>query len=106
MQDPELFRYPASRDQSRTWRLVLSAGFWFHQMRTPNISNQDNGFEISDTTETAHVCTAAQYREAVNNPDLGMGFPIKDVRFLGAQQNEAANSTEAVKRRKPRLGGA
>ena len=36
-----------------------------------------------DTTETAHVCTAAQYREAVNNPDLGMGFPIKDVRFLG-----------------------
>jgi len=27
----------------------------------------------------------------VDNPDLGVGFPIKDVRFLAAQQNEAAN---------------
>jgi hypothetical protein len=27
----------------------------------------------------------------VDNPDLGVGFPIKDVKFLGAQQNEAAN---------------
>ncbi len=44
-----------------------------------------------DTTETAHVCTAARYRGAVDNPDLGVGFPIKEVRFLGAQQNEAAN---------------
>ena len=42
-------------------------------------------------TETAHVCVAGRQREAVDNSDLGVGFPIKDVKFLGAQQNEAAN---------------
>jgi hypothetical protein len=41
--------------------------------------------------DTAYVCAAARYREAVDNPDLGVGFPIKDVRFLGAQQGKAAN---------------
>jgi hypothetical protein len=36
--------------------------------------------------ETAYVCAPARYREAVENSDLGVGFPLKDVRFL-----EAAN---------------
>jgi hypothetical protein len=44
-----------------------------------------------DTADTAYVCAPARYREAVENPDLGVGFPIKDVRLLGTQQKEAAN---------------
>lgn len=32
--------------------------------------------------ETAYVCAPSRYREAVNNPGLGVGFPIKDVRFI------------------------
>ena len=32
VQDPELFRHPASRDQSRAWRLILSMRCWFHQI--------------------------------------------------------------------------
>jgi hypothetical protein len=34
--------------------------------------------------ETAYVCTAARYREAVENLDLAVGFPKKDVRLIEA----------------------
>jgi hypothetical protein len=30
---------------------------------------------------TAYVCPKARYREAVENPDLAVGFPLEDVRF-------------------------
>jgi hypothetical protein len=29
---------------------------------------------------TAYLCPAARYAEAVDNPDLAVGFPMKDVR--------------------------
>jgi hypothetical protein len=32
--------------------------------------------------ETAYVCAPSRYREAVENPDLAVGFPKKDVRLL------------------------
>jgi hypothetical protein len=31
--------------------------------------------------ETAYVCAPSRYREAVDNPDLSVGFPMKDVRL-------------------------
>jgi hypothetical protein len=54
---------------------------------------QDQKFQQSDhravgrgSGQTAYVCAPARYREAVENPDLAVGFPKKDVKFL-----EAAN---------------
>lgn len=31
--------------------------------------------------KTAYVCPKSRYREAVDNPDVAVGFPIEDVRF-------------------------
>jgi hypothetical protein len=41
--------------------------------------------------ETAYVCPASRCGEAVDNPDVGVGFPIKDVKLLEPQNSEAAN---------------
>jgi hypothetical protein len=35
--------------------------------------------------ETAYVCAPSRYREALDNPALGVGFPMKDVRFIPAK---------------------
>jgi hypothetical protein len=40
------------------------------------------------TGETAYVCAPGRYREAVENPELAVGFPLKDVTAL---KREAAN---------------
>jgi hypothetical protein len=41
--------------------------------------------------KTAFVCAPGRYREAVDNPDLGVGFPMRDVRFPKPKMTEAAN---------------
>jgi hypothetical protein len=38
--------------------------------------------------QTAYVCPAAQYNEAVDNPALAVGFPMEDVTLL---KGDAAN---------------
>lgn len=38
---------------------------------------------LSVSGETAYLCAAARYAEAVNRPELGVGFPMKDVTLLG-----------------------
>jgi hypothetical protein len=47
---------------------------------------QDQKFQQSGHRAVGRVCAPARYREAVENPDLAVGFPKKDVKFL-----EAAN---------------
>jgi hypothetical protein len=31
--------------------------------------------------QTAYVCPAARYEQAVDNPDVAVGFPLEDVTF-------------------------
>lgn len=45
--------------------------------------------------QTAYVCSDTQYRDAVDNPDLWVGFPLGDVRSASGdplvKMKEAAN---------------
>jgi hypothetical protein len=41
--------------------------------------------------QTAYVCAPARYRDAVENPELAVGFPMANVRSAGSKTKEAAN---------------
>src|SRR5262249_24613283 len=69
VEDPERFQYPASRDQSRAWRLVLPVRRWFHQITAPNILNWDTGLGIRILpSPRALPATQALLPEQVSKP--------------------------------------
>ena len=43
---------------------------------------------LSVSGDTAYVCAPNRYNEAVANPDLAVGFPVRDVKRIN---EEAAN---------------
>ena len=42
-------------------------------------------FLLQITAKTAYVCPIGSYAEAVDNPDMWVGFPIGDVRLASGE---------------------